>query len=91
MSGKNVFRNAGAATVILLSLLSAPATQAQVRGDAALGAAIAAQGNQALQLIRAEVRQALRVLQPRLEAPRVAPPAKQAGAAGPAATARAAE
>lgn len=88
-----VFGKVGVAAIVTLMLAAAPA-QAQVRGDALLGAAIAAQGNQALQVIRAEVRDVLRSWTPQVEAPRPAatPVVRhQAGAVGPAAMARCAE
>lgn len=89
---KKVLGKFGVATVVAL-MLSAPA-HAQSRADAMLGAAIAAQGNQALKLIRAEVRQVLRDWAPQVEAPRPAatPVVRhQAGVVGPAAMARCAE
>ena len=59
------------AAALLLALALAPAAQAEssaVSRHTGVGQQIAAQGNQALQLIRAEVKAAVRAWQPKLPA-----------------------
>lgn len=53
---------------LLLALTLAPAAQAESR-DTGVGLLIAAQGNQALVLIREEAKAAVRALKPQLPAP----------------------
>lgn len=86
--GHRNYKASFAAIVLLGSLALAPAAQAQSR-DSGIGPVIAAQGNQALGLIRAELKAAVQALQSaalprpylRARANRVSAPAGTSGGA----------
>lgn len=71
---KSTVKNTLVAGAIALSLIAAPAAQAQAgkapSRDTGVGLTIAAQGNAALKLIRDELKAAVKSMQPALPAPR---------------------